>query len=144
MLVSLLFIQFWIKSGMLVCNTSCVHCHCLLNISIVLQQKREQSRVYSKCAVWLKMHMTHEISNVFFFFCYFILILLLFSQNIYNVLVHKWYIHSIALDQALASLTGFLIVRYIQCGVISPMINLRLATWYDHQGHLLAKPADTT
>jgi hypothetical protein len=54
------------------------------------------------------------------------------------------YIHSIALDQALASLTGFMRVRYIRCGVISPTINLVLATWYDHQGHLLAKPADTT
>jgi hypothetical protein len=54
------------------------------------------------------------------------------------------YIHSMALDQALASLTGFLIVRCIWCGIISPTINLVLATWYDHQGHLLAKPADTT
>jgi hypothetical protein len=54
------------------------------------------------------------------------------------------YIRSIALDQAFASYTGFMIVRYIRCGVISPTINLVLATWYDHQGHLLAKPADTT
>jgi hypothetical protein len=54
------------------------------------------------------------------------------------------YIHSIALDRAFASLTGFLIVRYIRCGVISPTIYLVLAIWYDHHGHLLAKPADTT
>jgi hypothetical protein len=54
------------------------------------------------------------------------------------------YIHSIALDRTLASLKGFLIVRYIRCGVISPTIYLVLATWYDHQGHLLAKLADTT
>jgi hypothetical protein len=38
------------------------------------------------------------------------------------------YIHTIALDRALASLTGFMIVRYIRCGVISPTINLVLAT----------------
>jgi hypothetical protein len=38
------------------------------------------------------------------------------------------YIHSIALDQALASLTGFMIVKYIRCGVISPTINLLLTT----------------
>jgi hypothetical protein len=38
------------------------------------------------------------------------------------------YIHSIALDRALASLTGFMMVRYIRCGVISPTINLVLAT----------------
>jgi hypothetical protein len=38
------------------------------------------------------------------------------------------YIHSIALDRALASLTGFMIVRYTRCGVISPTINLDLAT----------------
>jgi hypothetical protein len=37
------------------------------------------------------------------------------------------YIHSIALDRALASLTDFLIVRYIY-GVISPTIYLILAT----------------
>jgi hypothetical protein len=54
------------------------------------------------------------------------------------------YIHSITLDRALASLTGFMIYRYIRCGVISPTINLVLATWYDHQGHLLVKLADTT
>jgi hypothetical protein len=53
------------------------------------------------------------------------------------------YIHSIVLNRALASLAGFLIVRYIRCGVISPTIYLVLAIWYDHQGHLLAKPADT-
>jgi hypothetical protein len=35
---------------------------------------------------------------------------------------------SIALDRALASLTGFLTVRYIRCGVISPTIYLILAT----------------
>jgi hypothetical protein len=38
------------------------------------------------------------------------------------------YIHSIALDRALASLSGFMIVWYVQCGVISPTINLVLAT----------------
>jgi hypothetical protein len=43
-------------------------------------------------------------------------------------LYEKFYIHSIALDRALASLTGFMIVRYIRCGVISPTINLILAT----------------
>jgi hypothetical protein len=43
------------------------------------------------------------------------------------------YIHSIALDRASASLTGFLIFRYIRCGVISPTINLILVTWYNHQ-----------
>jgi hypothetical protein len=53
------------------------------------------------------------------------------------------YIHSIALDRALASRTDFQIVRYIRSGVISPTINLVLATWYDHQEHLLAEPADT-
>jgi hypothetical protein len=58
--------------------------------------------------------------------------------------VFQTYMHSIALDRALASFTGFMIVRYIRCGVISPTIKLVLATWYDHQGHLLAKPADTT
>jgi hypothetical protein len=41
---------------------------------------------------------------------------------------HITHIHSIALDRALASLTGFLIVRYIRCGVISPTIYLVLAT----------------
>jgi hypothetical protein len=54
------------------------------------------------------------------------------------------YIQSIALDRAFVSLMGFLIDRYIWCGVISPTLYLVLATWYDHQGHLLAKPADTT
>jgi hypothetical protein len=38
------------------------------------------------------------------------------------------YIHSIALDRALASLTGFMVVGYVRCGVISPTINLVLAT----------------
>jgi hypothetical protein len=52
--------------------------------------------------------------------------------------------HSIVLDRALASLSGFMIIRYIRCGVISRTINLVLATWYDHQEHLLAKPTDTT
>jgi hypothetical protein len=37
-------------------------------------------------------------------------------------------IHSIALDRALASLTGFMTVRFLRCGVISPTINLILAT----------------
>jgi hypothetical protein len=64
-------------------------------------------------------------------------------ENVANFLERR-YIHSIALDRALASLASFMIVRYIRCGVISPTINLVLATWYDHQGHLLAKPADTT
>jgi ABC-type antimicrobial peptide transport system permease subunit len=32
------------------------------------------------------------------------------------------------LDRALASLTGFMIVRYVRCEVISPTINLVLAT----------------
>jgi hypothetical protein len=36
--------------------------------------------------------------------------------------------HNIALDRALASLTGFLIFRCIRCGVISPTIDLVLAT----------------
>jgi hypothetical protein len=63
----------------------------------------------------------------------------------FNESAHReTYIHSIALDRALTSLWGFLIVRYIRCGIISPTIYLVLATWYDHQGHLLAKPADTT
>jgi hypothetical protein len=38
------------------------------------------------------------------------------------------YIQSIALDRALASLTGFMISRFLRCGVISLTINLVLAT----------------
>jgi hypothetical protein len=34
--------------------------------------------------------------------------------------------------------------RYTRCGVISPTIYLVIVTCYDHQRHLLAKPADTT
>jgi hypothetical protein len=53
------------------------------------------------------------------------------------------YIHSIALDRAFSFPYGFH-DRYFRCGVIRTTMNLILATWYDHQGHLLAKPADTT
>jgi hypothetical protein len=52
-----------------------------------------------------------------------------------------------ALDRALAYLTGFMIVRYIQCLVISPTINLVLVTLIRPPGtsvnkasrHLVAK-----
>jgi hypothetical protein len=80
----------------------------------------------------------------------------LFSSPQHNALYHREtasqnskfclfpftsYIHSIVLDRALAFLTGFMIVRYIRCEVISPTINLVLATWYDHQGHLQTPPS---
>jgi hypothetical protein len=50
------------------------------------------------------------------------------ARNINEDGLEKVYIHSIVLDRALASLTGFLIVRYVRCVVISPTINPVQAT----------------
>jgi hypothetical protein len=44
-----------------------------------------------------------------------------------------------ALNRALASLTGFMMVRYVRCGVISPTINLVLVTLIRPPGTSVSK-----